>query len=784
MGKRAWWLRAITILFVLPVLAVGSIGVAALDPNDFKPEIIEAVQAATGRTLTLNGPVRLGRSLWPTIEVSDVTLANLPGGSRPDIARAERIEAQLSLLALLWHRIEVVKLTLVGPNILFEQVSGKPNWVFSPPQQASDVPAGTPGTPFELRIRNVFVRNGMVTWRLPARTKVVGIRTLDLQHHTDGGPLRMDAVLVYSDNQPFQLQASAQPTPAGVFGPWNTQLTFRAFNTAALGKGTMDVAGKYDLQVEATAGAMEQLNALLPEMRLPAAHRVTLSTHLTNGPVPGDLPVVGATQLHFEDADLGDRVTGLKLGATDVSLPAAGALATVASTGQWAGQLFTLGGTFRVPMHPDGREDVDLDLKAQAAAGKDKTVSGSLALKGRLSLTALRFGGLDAEATFRTPALAGVRPLLSRRLPALTDVQFDGRLSIPADVGSVGFHGAKLLAHEGDLAGDGTIGLGATVALDAKLRSNKLDLDAVLAAFGIDLAIPAAAASATGPMIPATPLPWEALRGPIIDVTGSIGEVTFRDQIWRKGELALRIKDGRVQIATLKLAFPGGAPGIAPLEMSPFDISVTADASADPVPVSLVAHAPSVPLALVAHYLGLPGKVSGTMRVDAELRAAGGSGHDVAASLDGTVSASTIGGRLSNAAFIKLTAASLDALGIQVPAEGETTLRCLGLVGSFTEGVGRFPTIALETTYLSLAGVGQVDLGQETVAFKLNPLARISGSSVSVPIVVEGPFRMIKGRLDASGLDKLGLLIEAWLGGDEPQACSDAGLVTSRSDGG
>jgi hypothetical protein len=156
----------------------------------------------------------------------------------------------------------------------------------------------------------------------------------------------------------------------------------------------------------------------------------------------------------------------------------------------------------------------------------------------------------------------------------------------------------------------------------------------------------------------------------------------------------------------------------------------------------------------------------------------------VAASLDGTVSASTIGGRLSNAAFIKLTAASLDALGIQVPAEGETTLRCLGLVGSFTEGVGRFPTIALETTYLSLAGVGQVDLGQETVAFKLNPLARISGSSVSVPIVVEGPFRMIKGRLDASGLDKLGLLIEAWLGGDEPQACSDAGLVTSRSDGG
>jgi uncharacterized protein involved in outer membrane biogenesis len=135
-GRRAWWLSAVVFLFVLPVLAAG-VGVVLLDPNDYKSEIIEAVRNATGRTLTLNGPVRLSRSLWPTIEVSDVTLANLPGGSRPDIARAERIEAQLLLPALLWHRIEVVKLTLVGPNILFEQVGSMPNWVFDPPGDAS-----------------------------------------------------------------------------------------------------------------------------------------------------------------------------------------------------------------------------------------------------------------------------------------------------------------------------------------------------------------------------------------------------------------------------------------------------------------------------------------------------------------------------------------------------------------------------------------------------------------------------------------------------------------------
>jgi hypothetical protein len=79
----------------------------------------------------------------------------------------------------------------------------------------------------------------------------------------------MDAVLVYSDNQPFRLQASAQPT-AGFAGPWTTQLAFTAFDTVASAKGTMDLAAHYDLQVEATVGAMEKLNALLPEMQLPA----------------------------------------------------------------------------------------------------------------------------------------------------------------------------------------------------------------------------------------------------------------------------------------------------------------------------------------------------------------------------------------------------------------------------------------------------------------------------------------------------------------------------------
>src|SRR5262249_15958782 len=230
---RAWWLSAVALLVLLAVAALG-VAVTLLDPNDYKPQIIAAVQHATGRTLSLGGPLRISRSLWPTIEVTDVMLANLPGGTRPDLARAERIQAQLSLPALLHRRIEVSKLTLEGPNILFEFVGGKPNWILEP---AADSQTSLSGLHVTLDIRQAHVRNGMVTVRLPTRTHVVGIRSLDLRHPATEAPLDLAAVLVYSDYQPFSLQALGRPT-GGVADPWDIRLEFAAY------KATISAGGR------------------------------------------------------------------------------------------------------------------------------------------------------------------------------------------------------------------------------------------------------------------------------------------------------------------------------------------------------------------------------------------------------------------------------------------------------------------------------------------------------------------------------------------------------------
>ena len=309
--------------------------------------------------------------------------------------------------------------------------------------------------------------------------------------------------------------------------------------------------------------------------------------------------------------------------------------------------------------------------------------------------------------------------------------------------------------------------------LEARLHSTTLDMDAMLEAFGVTLARPSAPASKIGPMIPDTPLPWTLLRGPTLDVTGSIGAVTFQDQVWHGVEMAVQVKGGRMHAGSVKLAMPGG----------PAALTMTADASGSLTPVSLSVHAPAVPLALIARHAGLPGPVKGTAHIEAQLRGAGHTLRALAATLEGPVSVTSTGGRMSNAAFLQLFSAAVDALGIKVPAQGETALRCFGVAGSFDHGVARLRTIALETTYLSLEGAGQVDLGRETVAFRLNPLAQVSGSAVSVPVVVEGPFNAISGRLDADAFDKLGLLFSAWFGGDHPTACADAGLLPGHGQG-
>ncbi|MBE7212239.1 MAG: AsmA family protein, partial [Gluconacetobacter diazotrophicus] len=252
-GRAPWPVRVLAGLLLLPVvlLLAAEVALVLLLPDQalIKARIAAVVERDTGRALVIAGPLSVSPSWHPTVSLADVRLANLPGGTRPDMARAERISFQIALLPLLHHRVVVERLTLVGPNILFEEVSGRPNWVFrSDHGSDGDGPTAPAMAPhYGLRFRAVSVRNGMTIFRFPPRPRVIGIRSLSLQHPRDGGPLSLRSTLVYRDFQPFELAADADPTGRGADAPWHTRVSASAMGATAKAQGDVALDGHYAL---------------------------------------------------------------------------------------------------------------------------------------------------------------------------------------------------------------------------------------------------------------------------------------------------------------------------------------------------------------------------------------------------------------------------------------------------------------------------------------------------------------------------------------------------------
>lgn len=185
----------IAILVVLVVLLGGAtIYVMSIDYNQYKGLIASEVERATGRKLTIDGKVALAISLTPTLTVKDLSLANLPGGSRPEMITLKRLEVQLQLLPLLSRQVKIDLVVLRGADILLEtDKTGHGNWVFSHAETGSAGPAAASGEGAPLpEISLVKIRDSLVTYREgnSGMTRSLRIDTLDAA--TKGGRIDLD----------------------------------------------------------------------------------------------------------------------------------------------------------------------------------------------------------------------------------------------------------------------------------------------------------------------------------------------------------------------------------------------------------------------------------------------------------------------------------------------------------------------------------------------------------------------------------------------------------------
>ena len=121
-------------------LRFGLIGAAALMvlvlilpflvPVDaYRVRIESAAEHATGRTLSINGPLRL--MLFPQfgLRAEKVTFANMPGGHAAAMASVGDIQLAIRFLPLLTGKVELEQIVLDRPTIELEvDAAGQANW--------------------------------------------------------------------------------------------------------------------------------------------------------------------------------------------------------------------------------------------------------------------------------------------------------------------------------------------------------------------------------------------------------------------------------------------------------------------------------------------------------------------------------------------------------------------------------------------------------------------------------------------------------------------------------
>ncbi len=190
-------------LVLLGLLAVPALLLARFDPGSMAPILAERIRAATGRSVTL-GAIHLKPSLWPTVAITDLALANPPGFSRPQMLTLQEVDAELALLPLFARRIEIARVVFVHPDLLLEtDAEGHGNWVADRKAAPSGQPGGArSGTDagwgrfatMQVAIASLVIEDGRIGWhQASGRTEVVELHELDAKAANEAAPISIAA---------------------------------------------------------------------------------------------------------------------------------------------------------------------------------------------------------------------------------------------------------------------------------------------------------------------------------------------------------------------------------------------------------------------------------------------------------------------------------------------------------------------------------------------------------------------------------------------------------------
>jgi AsmA protein len=112
-------IKFIFIIFFIAFIAVLALAVT-FDANNYKPQIIEQVEKATGRDFAIDGDIDLSVFPWVGLKVEGVTLGNAAGFKAAKFARIEQLDVKVNVLPLLKKEVQINTIRLHGLDVALE----------------------------------------------------------------------------------------------------------------------------------------------------------------------------------------------------------------------------------------------------------------------------------------------------------------------------------------------------------------------------------------------------------------------------------------------------------------------------------------------------------------------------------------------------------------------------------------------------------------------------------------------------------------------------------------
>ncbi len=720
------------LILLVPLLAVAGF-MLFFDADAFRPRVVEAVQRATGRDFRIEGRLRLTPAFTPTLAAEGLVLANLPGGSAPEMLRIAEAELRLALLPLLSGRVELAHLRLEGGRLLLE----RENWRFTrsaapaaPP--AAPAPQAAPARPLAFDLRAVTLRD----WQVTAGGETLHLPELRLTGSGPGAPLDLAATLAARGAEARVEGRLGAPAAWNGPAPWPFQLT-ATLPAARLTAEGQQANGEWRATLGAEIPRLEALAALAGRA-LPALTGITLRAEAG---IAGGVARISGLQGQVAGGAFGGlTLTTARFTQADPDAPLG-----FEATGQFRGEAITLSAEAR-PLELIAGTPAPLALRL-AAGGATASLIGEW--PGALRLTA------------SAPELARLSALAGRPLPPLRDASLNAAFTALGPMFGEGVRLGEfaLASSAGDLAGALEWRWAPRPSVSGRVTSTRLDLNAMRLPPLPQAAAPQTATSPqTGAPPPAAPMPAAPPSGRVIpdtaldlaalrlfdaDVTFTLGEVIERELTLRQLEGRLVNQGGQARLEPFAATLPGGRLSLA----------LAANATGAMPAVQIRGGGQGLDPAPLLGAFGLAAPLTGRADLDMNLRGEGATWRAVAANATGHFGLALIEGRLSGGPAQALAQIPGFANGVPVA--------CLALRGEADRGLVRFTAFYLDGAAGRLAGEGGMSLRDETLAIRMQGDLRLAGVRVRAPIPLGGTLAAPRLELAALTEGAVGSLLGA-----------------------